>query len=292
MEYIDGDNIEDFITGFNPFIDATSLDDVFSQLIDAFCYLESHGIAHRDIREGNILIDKSGTVKIIDFGIGKIFSSYTDSTDNSDSLISMINRDNSDTLPQEYYERKYTSLTDTFYLAELYNRLISNAKNFSKTDFSYHGIIEKMMEKNPENRFRSFAAARETIDKHDSSNMNISDEDKQIYRKSTQSVYDSISTYNSTTKFITDVSAFIARLERALNLNLFEDTIQNNADVIISIIESDFTVNQKREISRKSAEEFFKWFSKSTPQSQVLILNNFISKLLTIQVAETDEYPF
>lgn len=292
MEYIDGDNIEDFITGFNPFLATTSLDDIFSQLIDAFCYLESHGIVHRDIREGNILIDKFGTVKVIDFGIGKIFSSYTDSADDSDSLISMINRDNSDTLPQEYYERKYTSLTDMFYLAELYNRLISNAKNFSKTDFSYHGIIEKMMEKNPENRFRSFAAVREAIDKHDFSNMNISDEDKQIYRKFTQSVYDSISIYNSTPKFITDVSVFIARLERALNLNLFEDTIQNNADVITSIIESDFTVNQKRIISRESAEEFFKWFSKSTPQSQVLILNNFISKLLTIQVAETDEYPF
>ena len=184
--------------------------------------METHGIVHRDIREGNILIDKSGTVKVIDFGIGKVFSSYKD---NNDSLVYVVNRDNSDTLPQEYYENKYTNLTDMFYLAELYNRLISNSKNCSTNDFSYNSIIEKMMEKDPENRFKSFAAVREAIDKHDFINMNISDEDKQIYRQFTQSVYDSINIYSSTPKFITDVSVFISRLERALNLNLFEDTI-------------------------------------------------------------------
>ena len=60
----------------------------------------------------------------------------------------------------------------------------------------------------------------------------------------------------------------------------------------MSIIDSEFEVNPKRKISRESTEKFVKWFSKSTPQSQVLILNNFISKLSTIQVAETDDYPF
>ena len=74
MEYIDGKNIGDFIGDYFAPFETTTLDDVFLQLIDAFCYIESHGIIHRDIREGNILIDKSGTVKVIDFGIGKIIA--------------------------------------------------------------------------------------------------------------------------------------------------------------------------------------------------------------------------
>lgn len=73
MEFIDGKNIGEFIEGYSEAVANVTLDDVFSQLIDAFCYIENHWIIHRDIREGNILIDKTGTVKLIDFGIGKIF---------------------------------------------------------------------------------------------------------------------------------------------------------------------------------------------------------------------------
>ena len=48
MEYIDGENIGDFISDyFAPFAE-TTLDDIFLQLIDAFCYIEAHGIIHRD----------------------------------------------------------------------------------------------------------------------------------------------------------------------------------------------------------------------------------------------------
>ena len=49
----------------------TSLNDIFVQLIDGFTYMEEHGVIHRDIRERNILINKDGVVKRIDFGIGK-----------------------------------------------------------------------------------------------------------------------------------------------------------------------------------------------------------------------------
>ena len=104
MEYIDGKNIGDFILGYFPPLESTSLDNIFIQLVDAFCYMESCGIVHRDIREGNILIDKNGTVKVIDFGIGKIFSKPTEVID---SLAGGINRDASDTLPQEYYDGVY-----------------------------------------------------------------------------------------------------------------------------------------------------------------------------------------
>lgn len=65
-------------------------------------------------------------MKVIDFGIGKI-ASRVDGGD-ADSLVADINRAASDTLPQEYYDGIYTSLTDMFYLAELFGRLIDNAE--------------------------------------------------------------------------------------------------------------------------------------------------------------------
>lgn len=291
MEYIDGENIGDFISYyFAPFAEIT-LDDVFLQLIDAFCYIEAHGIIHRDIREGNILVDKSGTVKVIDFGIGKI-ASRVDGGD-ADSLVADINRAASDTLPQEYYDGIYTSLTDMFYLAELFGRLIDNAGSCDRTDFSYNDILNKKMEKKPENRFESFAAIREAIGKHDFLHMQISDEDREIYQEFTNLIYESLTSYMAEPRFNTDCAIFISRLEKALTTNLFETVIRKNADVIGSVVDCDYRYNNRVNIPIETVGKFLDWFRAATPQSQALVLNNFIAKISDIKVVEPEpELPF
>lgn len=40
---------------------------LLDQLLDAICYLHSHGIVHRDIKPENILINKKGKLIIADF---------------------------------------------------------------------------------------------------------------------------------------------------------------------------------------------------------------------------------
>ena len=291
MEYIDGKNIGEFISDYFAPFESTTLDDIFLQLVDAFCYIESHGIIHRDIREGNILIDKSGTVKVIDFGIGKMIAKA--SKGDADSLVAEINRAASDTLPQEYYDGVYTNLTDMFYLAELFGRLIDNAESCDRTDFSYNDILNKMMEKRPENRFESFAVIREAIGKHDFFNMKISDEDRQIYQDFTNLVYESLTSFMAEPQFNTDCVSFISRLEKALTVNLFETVIQKNSDVISSVIECGYRYDNRVNIPTKTVRNFLDWFRASTPQSQALVLNNFISKISGTAVIEPEpELPF
>lgn len=293
MEFIDGVDIGsyfsefqeiDAVLGFTPFPE-----DVFVQLIDAFCYIEEHQIIHRDIREGNIMIDKTGRVKVIDFGIGKIFS--LGNTD--DSLVSEINWANSDTLPLEFYSGKYTTLTDMFYLAELMNRMIATATHSDEIHFPYQDILEKMMRKNPSDRYQSFAEIREAIGKHDFINLDIPEQDKQLYRNFSNLVYRSIRQYNSEPKFITDTHIVLSRLQKALQVNVFEDVIQKNADIIGSIVSCAYSYDNAIDIPCETVRKFMLWFKVSTKPSQELILTNLIAKLSNIRYIEPDpELPF
>ena len=290
MEYIDGKNIGTFLNEYLEPFESVSLDEIFIQLIDAFCCMEEHGIVHRDIREGNILVDNNGTVKVIDFGIGKIFSKPEEAVD---SLVLDINRDGSGTLPQEYYEGIYTSLTDMFYLAELLQRLIKNSETCDENSFSYWDILSKMMEKRAENRYPSFAAIREAIGKRDFVNLEISNKDKKIYQEFTNLVCSALSIYTEPPRFVVDTAIFAAKLNIALELNLFESSVQNNADIINCVVSSNYKYLPRVDIPVAVVKSFFDWYQTSTHQSQALILNNFISKLSIIKVEVQDpDLPF
>lgn len=293
MEFIDGTDIGTYLKTYEEFDtilwDKPSPDEIFIQLIDAFCYIEAHSIIHRDIREGNIMIDTSGKVKVIDFGIGKIF----DPADKEDSLVADINRAASDTLPQEYYSGEYTSLTDMFYLAELLNRLMATSDNPEEMNFSYQEIIDKMMRKQPGDRYQSFAEIKDAIDKHDFINLKISEEDKSIYQAFSNHLYNVLNKYISEAKFVTDISDFITRIKKVLKNNIFEDTIQNNADFISCIVLCGYNYKANMEIPCSVVENFLAWFEAATSQSQELVLANIVSKLSTIYYEEPEpELPF
>src|ERR1035437_10054785 len=73
MDFVDGPDIEDYIREH-----PEQVNEVFIQSITGFSYLERSGILHRDVRPGNLLVDKAGHLKIIDLGFGK---QITDSVD-------------------------------------------------------------------------------------------------------------------------------------------------------------------------------------------------------------------
>src|SRR5665647_1088489 len=75
MEYIEGRDLEDLIKDKKRLSVSKALS-ILSQLLSALSYVHSFAIIHRDIKPKNILIDKSGKVKLTDFGIAKSMYSH------------------------------------------------------------------------------------------------------------------------------------------------------------------------------------------------------------------------
>jgi serine/threonine protein kinase len=74
MEYVDGMQLDEFISRTTGPIPTNQLKQLFGQILDGFIYAHGKKVVHRDIKPGNILVTEDGIVKILDFGIAKILT--------------------------------------------------------------------------------------------------------------------------------------------------------------------------------------------------------------------------
>jgi serine/threonine protein kinase len=73
MEYVEGTTLRDIVGDSGPMEPAYAIE-VIADVCQALHFSHTHGIIHRDVKPANIMIDKAGAVKVMDFGIARVLA--------------------------------------------------------------------------------------------------------------------------------------------------------------------------------------------------------------------------
>ena len=121
MEKCDGSELTTFI---NKGINEIYIKNIIKQLINVYLYLLNLSIIHRDIKPANILVNKNGTIKLIDFGLSKILNTDLTSTMCGSPLYMA---------PEILYKQDYDSTSDIWSMGILLYELIYGFTPFGKS---------------------------------------------------------------------------------------------------------------------------------------------------------------
>ncbi|GAB7071400.1 Stk1 family PASTA domain-containing Ser/Thr kinase [Mycobacterium hodleri] len=70
MEYVDGVTLRDIVRNDGP-VEPRRAVEIIADACQALNYSHQNGIVHRDVKPANIMIDRAGAVKVMDFGIAR-----------------------------------------------------------------------------------------------------------------------------------------------------------------------------------------------------------------------------
>ncbi|MFD4369340.1 Stk1 family PASTA domain-containing Ser/Thr kinase [Rhodococcus sp. NPDC058521] len=73
MEYVDGDTLRDIVRSKGPLAPREAME-VISDVCAALDFSHRNGIVHRDVKPANVMINRAGAVKVMDFGIARAIS--------------------------------------------------------------------------------------------------------------------------------------------------------------------------------------------------------------------------
>ena len=144
MEFIEGDT-------FYNYCDAGRLSirerlKLFQKVCSAIQYAHEKQIIHRDIKPGNILINQSGTPKLLDFGIAKILDTdlIHESVNPTASMLRLMTPDYAS--PEQVRGLEVTPSSDIYSLGVLLYELLAGHRPYNFEGHSLHEVSRVICE--------------------------------------------------------------------------------------------------------------------------------------------------
>ena len=171
LEFLEGEDLDEKIKRQGALSDDEILS-IFKQAFAAFQYAHEKGIVHRDIKPSNIYILPDGRVKILDFGIAKLFGEGNEMTKTGTQMGTPIYMSPEQVKGDKSidYRSDIYSLGITLYTAivgkppydattesqfEIFNKIVFEPLRSLGIENKYNDIVAKACNKDREQRYQS-----------------------------------------------------------------------------------------------------------------------------------------
>ena len=121
MEFVDGEPITEYCDRKNLTIEERL--QLFQKICNAVLYAHQNLVIHRDIKPGNILVREDGIVKLLDFGIAKVFEHDNNRKDLTRTGISVMTPEYAS--PEQVRGETVSTSTDIYSLGLILYQLLS-----------------------------------------------------------------------------------------------------------------------------------------------------------------------
>jgi tRNA A-37 threonylcarbamoyl transferase component Bud32 len=179
MEYLGDRNLDPYCKKENLFPIRRAID-ITAQIADAISYAHQNGIVHRDIKPANIMVLSDNKIKVTDFGIARSMTSNR-------TRPGIVKGTPLFMSPEQIAGRKVDGRSDIFSLGIIFYKLLTGEFPFMANDFTSlmykitteqhdsprkynpkifpacEQIIDKSLEKDPEQRYQSAEAMVEHL---------------------------------------------------------------------------------------------------------------------------------
>jgi serine/threonine protein kinase len=160
MEYVDGEPIDHYCETHGLTI-ADRLQK-FRDVCSAVHFAHQRLIVHRDLKPNNILIDKSGVVKLLDFGIARlcdpsdarlldrVAEAANDAGANQSAATTMLALTPSYASPEQVKNEAITTASDVYSLGVVLYRMLTNRSPYKATPKQSLELAREIVETDPE----------------------------------------------------------------------------------------------------------------------------------------------
>ncbi len=173
LEFVPGQNLQQWLDETDEYLDEQKALDWALQVCEALAYLHSQKpqpIVFRDLKPSNIMLDSYNHIRLIDFGIAKLFEANED----KGTMIGTAGY-----TPPEQYRGEATPAVDVYGLGATLHHLLTRQDPRQETPFTFHerpiraanpsisrafeSIIIRCLAYDPKDRFPDAMALREAL---------------------------------------------------------------------------------------------------------------------------------
>jgi serine/threonine protein kinase/tetratricopeptide (TPR) repeat protein len=142
MDYVDGQAIDAFVRERGTDL-ATRLR-MFADICAAVAYAHAHLVVHRDLKPSNIMVDETGSVKLLDFGIAKLIDGDFAAADTTQAMLTPDYA-----APEQLGGEQVTVSTDIYALGAVLFQLLTGSSPWQREGSSIPMMVRRILQEDP-----------------------------------------------------------------------------------------------------------------------------------------------